>query len=240
MSWVRVKDKKEGAENSDPSDLNSKEIRSKEKEKESNAAQPKTPKLKFSGRTNGFQSHPSRNHDYNSWKPHKRPHYGYQSTAKRAYGNQTTAKRIRVHNSEADDPVASPTHSNDTPQQQSTLTKFAYRSVFPKDGRPRQTRALQSTSLVRVTNDDAPICPSIVRGVKCANVKCKKRHDVARSAAMPDCSFFQKGGMCFKETCAYRHVKVNENAEVCADFAKKGFCDDESCVLRHVKKIHEI
>ena len=231
MSWVRIKDKKpapdEHAPQSDTSDFNRNGIKSTEKKEE---AQTKTPKLKFSRRIS-----------YNSRKVHKRSSYGYQRASARSYhGNQNTAKRIRVSNNEADDPSALPINSNDSPQHKSTLTKFAYRSVFPKDLRPRKTKAQQSTSLVRVANNEAPICPSILRCVKCTNIKCKKRHDVPRKHAMPDCSFFQKGGMCFKEDCIYRHVKVNENAEVCPNFVKKGFCDNELCVLRHVKQILEI
>ena len=50
---------------------------------------------------------------------------------------------------------------------------------------------------------------------------------------MPTCSFFLEG-LCTRDNCPYRHVKVNPDAEVCPDFLK-GYCPRrDECKRRHV------
>ncbi len=50
---------------------------------------------------------------------------------------------------------------------------------------------------------------------------------------MPVCKFFLEG-VCTKDNCPYRHVKVNDDAGICPDFVK-GFCPKaDKCTKRHV------
>jgi hypothetical protein len=98
------------------------------------------------------------------------------------------------------------------------LTDFAYRET-------------KSQGLVRVQKD--AVCPTFLQGIECTNVRCLKRHDVPTEQAMPICSFFQRKGMCLKEDCKFRHVKVSVGALNCPNFERKGYCDDVSCKLMH-------
>merc|ERR1711981_1216461 len=67
--------------------------------------------------------------------------------------------------------------------------------------------------------------------------KCKKKEDgvcpyIHDPEKIPTCKFYLEG-ICTKDPCPYRHVKVNDSAEVCPDFLK-GFCPlDEKCLKRH-------
>ena len=52
---------------------------------------------------------------------------------------------------------------------------------------------------------------------------------------MPSCKFFLEG-ICVKENCPYRHVKVNPEASICPDYLK-GYCPNGStCKMRHVSR----
>uniref|UniRef100_A0A7S1FZJ5 C3H1-type domain-containing protein n=1 Tax=Corethron hystrix TaxID=216773 RepID=A0A7S1FZJ5_9STRA len=131
-----------------------------------------------------------------------------------------------------------------------TLTDFAYVSREGRNfrggrgGRGRPT--VSSMSLVRVKTESratrakydagVALCPSVVRGKQCKNPRCLLRHDaVAISSSTPICSFFERNGMCFRDGCPYRHVKVDSDAGICPRFAEKGYCEDSKCALRHVR-----
>ncbi len=52
---------------------------------------------------------------------------------------------------------------------------------------------------------------------------------------MPSCKFFLEG-LCARENCPYRHVKVNPNADVCPEYLK-GYCSaGQDCKRRHVSR----
>ncbi len=52
---------------------------------------------------------------------------------------------------------------------------------------------------------------------------------------MPSCKFFLEG-LCARENCPYRHVKVNPNAEICPEYLR-GFCSaGQECKRRHVSR----
>lgn len=106
------------------------------------------------------------------------------------------------------------------------LTDFAYRET------KFRTRGINQ-GLVRVQKDSAKICPTFLKGIECTNVRCMNRHDVPAELAMPICSYFQRKGMCLKEDCKFRHVKVSVSASDCPNFVLKGYCDDASCKLMH-------
>lgn len=125
-----------------------------------------------------------------------------------------------------------------------TLTNFAYRETSSSNrgrgGRSRSSRGRgghNHMGLVRVNPDqnNIPICPTFLRGVRCENELCRKRHDVPIEAARPVCSFFQRHGQCLKGShCPFRHVKVNAGAMLCPSFNLLGYCDDKQCVMKHV------
>ena len=120
-----------------------------------------------------------------------------------------------------------------------TLTDFAYRSRFHSfgSGRGRGRGRGLNVGLVRVNPDETktPICPTFLRGIRCENELCQKRHDVPIESARPVCSFFQRHGQCLKGSdCPFRHVKMNPLAMLCPSFNLLGYCDDEKCVMKHV------
>jgi len=120
-----------------------------------------------------------------------------------------------------------------------TLTDFAYRSRFHSfgSGRGRGRGRGSNMGLVRVNPDETktPICPTFLRGVRCENELCQKRHDVPIESARPVCFFFQRHGQCLKGAdCPFRHVKMNPLAMLCPSFNLLGYCDDEKCVMKHV------
>jgi len=123
-------------------------------------------------------------------------------------GNSTNAKGTESTN-------VTPSASASNNATKETLTDFAYRettssSSYPR-GRGRGGRNVSNTvnmGLVRV-NPDTKICPTFLRGIKCDDEHCRKRHDVPVESARPVCSFFQRHGQCLKGSdCPFRHVKV--------------------------------
>ena len=103
---------------------------------------------------------------------------------------------------------------------------------------PKKRPKIKNMGLVRVQPDvkTTPICPIFLRGLHCQDQFCRKRHDIPKEYAMPVCSFFQRHGQCLKgESCIFRHVKLNANAQVCPCFAILGFCEDEQCTMQHVR-----
>jgi len=169
----------------------------------------------------------------------------------RSPSGRTAPKRIRIpapscngdESSEATD--LSPSKDEVATSSQATLTDFAYASGRGRGrGKGRQP-TVSSMSLVRVRTEKvsnrmsydaggaAALCK---RGRSCKDPRCLLRHDEAavRSSA-PMCSFFEKNGMCSREGCPYRHVKVDPNAGICPRFVEKGYCEDPGCVLRHIK-----
>ena len=53
---------------------------------------------------------------------------------------------------------------------------------------------------------------------------------------MPVCKYYLEG-VCSRDFCPYRHVKVSDSAEICQDFLK-GFCPlSENCMKRHENQI---
>ncbi|GAX28057.1 hypothetical protein FisN_2Hh124 [Fistulifera solaris] len=123
------------------------------------------------------------------------------------------AKRIHVDSTDEEKP-----EDEEEERGKKVLTDFAYRET-------------KSQGLVRVQKD--AVCPTFLQGIECTNVRCLKRHDVPAEQAMPICSFFQRKGMCLKEDCKFRHVKVSVGALNCPNFERKGYCDDVSCKLMH-------
>jgi len=124
----------------------------------------------------------------------------------------------------------------------SNLTDFAYRQTSGPTTRNLYSKGVKcipttakSRGLVRVgPKESDPICKQFLRG-ECNNVHCKKRHDIPRSAATPVCSFFQKGGMCFRDDCPFLHIKVNMKADICKMFNERGYCDNPDCRLKHFR-----
>ena len=78
------------------------------------------------------------------------------------------------------------------------------------------------------------VCRKFLNGT-CVNLEsCLLSHKVAPEK-MPSCKFFLEGN-CTREPCPYRHVKVNDGAEVCQDFLK-GFCArGAECRKKHEEK----
>ncbi|GAX18470.1 hypothetical protein FisN_2Lh124 [Fistulifera solaris] len=128
------------------------------------------------------------------------------------------AKRIQV---DSIDDLEEKPEEEEEERGKKLLTDFAYRET-------------KSQGLVRVQKD--AVCPTFLQGIECTNVRCLKRHDVPAEQAMPICSFFQRKGMCLKEDCKFRHVKVSFGALNCPNFERKGYCDDVSCKLMHRKR----
>ena len=119
------------------------------------------------------------------------------------------------------------------------LTDFAYRqtskqtTAFQKRGK---SKSRGYHGLVRVDPKDSdPICQKFLRG-ECYDERCFKRHDIPREAGIPICSFFQRGGMCTKENCCFRHIKVASRAEICPSFQEKGYCNNQGCTLKHFRQ----
>jgi hypothetical protein len=138
------------------------------------------------------------------------------------------AKRVKLDNTSSVD-----NDDGDGDQQQQhrdeKLTDFAYQQTS-------NNRRRTNMGLVRVAGaEDAPICPTFARGMPCTNPKCRKRHDVAREA--PICSFFQRNGQCLKrDTCPFRHIKVNPHAMICSSYSLLGYCEDDYCQMKHVRR----
>jgi hypothetical protein len=160
-----------------------------------------------------------------------------------------TIKRVKIGSIEGT--LKNKTRGMDPPTDEETgkepksdvLTDFAYRETAPsrpKGGRfERDTGAPvgKNMGLVRVNPEESktPICPVFLRGERCEDERCRKRHDVPRESAMPVCSFFQRHGQCLKGVdCPFRHVKVNPLAMLCPSFNVQGFCDDDQCSMKHV------
>jgi len=75
------------------------------------------------------------------------------------------------------------------------------------------------------------VCRRFLAG-HCPNSACLLSHKVAPEK-MPSCKFFLAGNCTKGQDCPYRHVKVNDAAEVCPDFLK-GFCPVGSdCKKKH-------
>jgi len=134
-------------------------------------------------------------------------------------GRQNVIKRVKL---------SGESQVNETSDEESTensllLTSYAYKEASTR-------------SLVRVNPTSAtPVCPSVLRGIPCTDEKCLKRHDVSRDAATPLCIFFQKNGMCHRQNCRFRHVKMSKKANLCPDFSSKGFCNRPNCRFRHLR-----
>jgi hypothetical protein len=52
---------------------------------------------------------------------------------------------------------------------------------------------------------------------------------------MPACKFFLEG-LCARDDCPYRHVKVNADAEICPDYLRGHCSKGQECRLRHVSR----
>ena len=149
------------------------------------------------------------------------------------------AKRIKLNPDETGDVVAKVS----TQSAGEIYTEFAYRQTVSQRGRGRgrgrgDVAAKSNMGLVRVEPDAAttPICTTYLGGMPCTNPRCKKRHDVPKEAATPICSFFQRHGQCKKrDTCPFRHIKVNPHATVCPSFSLLGFCEDKECIMKHIR-----
>jgi len=136
------------------------------------------------------------------------------------------AQRIPI--AVTDETQVASTQTNVSSNQTTTkLTDFAY----------RQSRGSASGLIRHAPNTSTtPVCPHFLRGVACTNPRCLKRHDVPKEYTVPICLFFQNKGMCLKQDCPFRHVKVNPKATVCPSFAVLGFCEDKNCIMRHVRE----
>lgn len=164
----------------------------------------------------------------------------FSSSSNSFKNNKRSIKRVKLSREENEE-----TSNNDESTDQSSLTStttttktaltdFAYREISSKSVcKPTTIIKKRTMGLVRI--NPTSVCPSILAGIPCTNVKCTKRHDVSRESVTPLCSFFQRNGSCLRKDCKFRHVKVNSNADVCVDFLKKGFCENTNCVLRHVR-----
>ena len=174
-----------------------------------------------------------------------------------------TVKRIKIQALESAESVANNKHGDDDVKEDGdatiqkdgdetkskaaaeTLTDFAYREILSSNrgrgGRSRSSRGRGgrghiNMGLVRVNPDhkNTPICPTFLRGIRCENERCRKRHDIPIESARPVCSFFQRHGQCLKgSNCPFRHVKVNARAILCPSFNLLGYCDDKQCVMKH-------
>lgn len=128
-------------------------------------------------------------------------------------------------------------------QQKSTegkkFTDFAYhetsKQIIAGRGRHRNGERRKNMGLKRLQQDTSkiPICPIFLHGKHCTNPTCLKRHDVPKEFSVPICSFFQRQGMCLKDDCPFRHIKVNPLATPCPSFELLGYCDDKDCTLLH-------
>lgn len=105
--------------------------------------------------------------------------------------------------------------------EEEMLTDFAYK--------------VKPNRLVRVQNENTPICQTFLRGLTCTDEHCLKRHDVPMEYARPICHYFQQQGMCFKEDCVFRHVKVNPRATTCPSFTLLGYCENPECTMKHIR-----
>lgn len=150
------------------------------------------------------------------------------TTVKKRHQQRTGAsnpiiKRIKIVDSDVSGiPVQQLDHENEC-RETTKLTDCCYRK---KHG-----------TLVRVAPSAASrICPAIAQGLSCTKEHCFFRHDLDQASAMPVCMFFQRQGMCFRENCKYRHVKVNRDATPCPKYTTLGYCDDASCTLLHVRR----
>jgi len=120
------------------------------------------------------------------------------------------------------------------------LTDFAYRKTERQTARTTSRRGRgKNRGLVRVApneqNQSNVICPTYLHGELCTDETCRKRHDVPTEFAVPTCLYFQRHGMCLKEDCCFRHVKVNPRALVCPNFTNLGYCEDLHCPLTHTR-----
>lgn len=138
-------------------------------------------------------------------------------------------KRIKLAASYDDGGDASGSDQEGKPAAEKRLTDFAYRVT----SKPRKRGP--NMGLVRVPPNEArtKICPTFLRGMPCTNERCLKRHDIDKEFAMPVCMFFQRQGMCLRDECPFRHVKVNPYATPCPSFGLLGFCDDPECTMMH-------
>lgn len=126
---------------------------------------------------------------------------------------------------------------NDTSIETGKNSLSAVAAVALTDHAYRFKRNAKARSLVRVQPDatSTPICPSFLRGRACTDASCLKRHDVPKEFGMPACFYFQQKGLCYKDDCPFRHVKVNPRAEVCPSFALLGFCEEAGCAMQHIR-----
>ncbi|CAB9515059.1 CCCH zinc finger protein [Seminavis robusta] len=175
----------------------------------------------------------SNNHHSKSWNKYSAKEGDHLQEAKKtkrtrstAYSHGPTVKRVKIYDTMSEayqDDNSDAATANNSEQQGKSLTNAAYRETYG------------GNRLVRVNQEDTPICQTFLRGIKCENERCTKRHDVPRESAMPICSFFQRHGQCLKGSeCRFRHVKVNPLATICPSFNLLGYCDDEACPMKHV------
>ena len=157
--------------------------------------------------------------------------------SKRGKAPSGPAKRVKLliverDNSEGGD-TENKTYPTEAPSQMvEKLSDYAYHQIS------NTRRGMQrKMGLVRIASKtEAPICPTFLRGMPCMNPKCKKRHDVPAEAATPICSFFQRNGQCLRrDTCPFRHIKVNPHAEICPSFSVLGYCEDPNCEMKHIR-----
>ena len=145
--------------------------------------------------------------------------------------------------------VEEDTHQKeDSGRSSSALTDFAYMETcktasrahgpFQK-GRSKDRVACRNMGLVRVRSEEkqTPVCRSFARGIPCTNQFCSLRHDVPPECAVPLCSFFQRNGQCMRrDSCPFRHIKVDPRAAVCSSFSLLGYCEDKDCKMKHMRK----